>query len=284
MTSLKKVYSKTFQSIKSNPVLLAPFAIFACFELIALVVVYLAPRMPLKIILGPPIRALWGENFLHYPINFLLIPKLAAFARIGLTVIIGSLLTGVATILVYNIYKNARLSLKDSFKSAVKKYISLFTIVLLFTLIFYAVEKISTKVLVKYFVSGHTRLFFLGPKIWLGPILICLNFALVILIQSAFIYVIPILMIEGEKLTKSILRSFVLFKKLFVKTIILVGLPMLVYIPIIVLQSDNAFLIDRVFPEAVLLVSILSTLVSSLIVDCIITISATNLYLMNRDK
>jgi len=284
MVSLKRVYDRTTQSIKGNPVLFLPFAIFAALEFISLITIYLAPRMPLKLLLGPPIRALWGEKFLHYPVNFILIPKLASLARMGLTVILGSFLTGVATLLVYNLHKKTKIDLKKVFNLALKKYVSLFAIVLLFTLLFYLLDKVTSKLLIKYFVSGHTRLLFLGPKIWLGPILICLNFILAVIVQSAFIYAIPILLIEGETLTKAILKSFALFKKLFVKTIILVGLPMLIYIPIIVLQSDSAFLITRLFPEAVLLTAILSLIINSLIIDFLITLTTTHLYLMHRDE
>ena len=284
MLPLKNVYSKVIQAIKSNPVVFLPFAIFAAFEFISLIVIYLAPRMPLKLLLGPPIRAIWGEKFLHYPLNFILIPKLASLAKIGLTVILGSLLTGVATLLIYNIYNKTKINLKDVFKSTLKKYVSLFAIALLFTLIFYFLDKVASKLLIKYFVSGHTRLFFLGPKIWLGPILLCFNFILAIIVQSAFVYAIPILLIGGETLTKAVFKSFVLFKKLFVKTILLVSLPMLAYVPIIILQSDPAFLITRLFPEAVLLVTILSLIVSSFIVDLLITLAATNLYLTHKNE
>lgn len=284
MVTLKRVYDRTTQSIKTNPVLFLPFAIFAAFEFISLIIIYLAPRMPLKLLLGPPIRALWGEKFLHYPLNFILIPKLGSLAKIGLTVILGSFLTGVATLLVYNLYKKAAINLKNIFSLALRKYVSLFAIVLLFTLIFYLLDKVTSKLLVKYFVSGHAKLLFLGPKIWLGPILVCLNFMLAIIVQSAFIYAIPILLIEGETLSKSILKSFMLFKMLFLKTIILVSLPMLIYIPIIILQADPAFLIIRLFPEAVLLVAILSLIISSLVIDLLITLTTTHLYLMHKDE
>ena len=284
MVSLRKVYNSSAQCIKNNPVVFLPFAIFAAFEFIALIIIYLTPRMPLKLLFGPLIRALEGEKFLHYPMNFILIPKWASFARTGLTVILGSLLTGVATLLVYNLYKKTKINLKEVFKSALKKYVSLFAITLLFTLIFHLLNTAAPKLLIKYFVSGHAKLLFLGPKIWLGPILVCFSFILALIVQSAFIYAIPLLLIGEETLTKAVLKSFILFKKLFLKTIILVGLPMLLYIPIILLQSDSTFLITRLFPEAVLLVAILSLLISSLIIDFLITLTATNLYLMHKDE
>ncbi len=261
-----------------------PFAVFAAFEFVSLITIYLAPRMPLKLLLGPVIRSLWGEKFLHYPVNFILMPKLVSLARVCLTVFIGSLLTGVATLLVYNIYKGIKIDLKNIFKLALKKYISLFAIVLLFTLLFYLLDKITPKILVKYFSSGHSKLLFLGPKIWLGPILMAFNFTLGVIIQSAFIYAIPVLMIEKESLTKAILKSLILFKKLFLKTLILIGLPMLIYIPISILQTNSAFLIVKLFPESVFLMSTFSLIINALVIDLIITLTATHLYLMHKNE
>ncbi len=91
------------------------------------------------------------------------------------------------------------------------------------------------------------------------------------------------MIIDKEKLIKAIIRAFALFKKLFLPTIILVGLPMLAYIPVIVLEYNTAFLINRLFPEFVLFVSFLSIIVSSLVIDVVVTVSTTYLYLMKKE-
>ncbi len=279
---VKKSYKTTIESLKDHPSIFFPFIIFAIFEFLALMLIYLAPRMPLKIIFGPPIRTFWGEIFLHYPANFLLIPKLTNLARMGLSILLGSVLTGMAVTLIYDIYTKKKVSLDTAFLTAVKKYLSLFTVVFLLTALFYFIEKFLTISLIKYFRAGHIKLLFLNKGLWLGPILICLNSLMAIIIQAAFIYAIPILMIEKEKTFKAIIRSFVLFKKLAVPTIILVGLPMLFYIPILVLSYNSAFLIDKIFPEFVILVSFLGILISSLVIDILVTVSTTNLYLINK--
>ena len=280
---IKKACKTTFQSLKNNPALFVPFLIFAIFEFITLIIIYLAPRMPLRIIFGPAIRTFWGEQFLHYPLNFLLLPKLASLSRMFLSVFFSSLLTGMAVSIVFDLYNKKQVKLKASFKVALKKYISLFIVVLILTATFYFTVKIITIGLTRYFIAGHSRLLFLGPGIWIGPILLCLNFILAVLIQSAFIYAIPVLIIDNEKLIKSIIKSLALFKSLFIPTIILVGLPVLVYIPIIVLKYNTTFLINRIFPEFILWVAILGIIVNALI-DLIITTSCTVVYLINKDK
>lgn len=279
----KKAYNTSIKSLKNHPALFLPFVIFAILEAIVLVVIYLAPRMPLRLILGPVIKTFWGERFLHYPANFLLLPKLASLSRMALAVFFSSLLTGMAVALVFAVYHKKHLKLKEAFKSALKKYASLFIIVLIFTLLFYFSAKLVNVVLLKYFMAGHSRLLFLKANLWMGPILLSINFMLALLIQSAFIYAIPIVMIEKQKLIKAVIGSFILFKKLFIPTLILVGLPMLVYIPIIVLNYKTAFFIDKVFPELVLWISFLGIIISSLIIDSLVTISTTFLYLAHKE-
>lgn len=280
----KNAYSNTFQSFKNNPAVFIPFIIFAALEAIGLIFIYFAPRMPLKLIFGPPIRTLWDEKFLHYPANFLLMPKLISLSRMGLSIIAGSLLTGIAVALVFELYNKRKIRLEASLKLVSKKYIYLFLAVLIYTVLFYIASKAITIGLSKYFIAGHAKLLFLNARAWLGPILICFSFIIAILIQAAFIYVIPILIIENKKLTKAIAGSFALFKKLFIPTIILVGLPMLIYIPIIVLNGNTVLLITKLFPEIIVFVSFLGIIVNSLVIDPIVTISATFLYLKNQGK
>jgi hypothetical protein len=282
--SILKVFNATGNSLKNQPILFIPFLIFFIFDLISLIILYLAPRIPLSLILGPPIRTFWGEKFLHYPINFLLLPKLASLTRMGLAIFLGSLLTGLAVALVWDIYNKKQLKLKVSFGIALKKYFDLFAIVFIFTSFFYVLQKILALGLMHYFVTGHRKLLFLGPGVWLGPILLALNFLFAVLIQSAFIYAIPLVIIEKEKLIKSLIKSFVLFKKLFIPTVILVGLPMLFYVPIVILESKSDFLIMQLFPESVLLVLVLGCAVSSLVIDAVVTVGTTWLYLMHREQ
>jgi len=167
---------------------------------------------------------------------------------------------------------------------ALKKYLSLFVIVLILYGLFYGSGKLLSTGLMKYFLAGHQKLLFLGPQIWLGVPLVALNFITALFIQAAFTYAIPVLIIEDEKVLKAIIKSFGLFIKHFIPTIILVCLPMLIYLPIVVLIYNTAFLMDRFYPEIVLYVAFLSIVVSSLIVDPIVTTATTLFYLGKREK
>lgn len=274
MLSLKKIYGATLLSIRNKPVIFLPFLIYAFLELIGLLLAYSIPRYPLIVIFGPLIKTLWGEMFLHYPSNFLLLPKLASLVRMLISVIIGSLLTGISISMLY----------KKTPKDAIKKYVSLFLITFIMTALFYAVVKIITIALIKYFMAGHSRLLFIKANMWLGPFLVIINMLMALFIQSAFVYTIPTLFIKQSKFTSAIFESFVFFRKHFVSTIILVGLPMLIYLPVTILNHNTGFLIRKLFPEFILWVALLNLVVNSLIIDPLITISTALYYYDNHKK
>jgi len=282
--SLKNIYRFTFHSLNSQPKLLIPFLIFAAVEAVFLFFIYVAPRLPFRTVLGPPIRAFWGEGFLHYPANFILLPKLASMSRTFLSVILGSLTTGMAVSMAFEIYNKKAIRLPDILKSTFRRYGPLFIVLLLITAFFYGLAKLAFVSLTKYFMAGHTALLYLKPRIWLGPVLFGINLLIVIFVQAVFIYAIPLLIIAKEKLFKAIIKSFVLFIKLFIPTIILITLPVLFYIPILVLQYNTSYLINNVFPESVLILAFVSIIISSLVVDFLITVSTTFLYLKNKEN
>lgn len=271
-TSPIKILIETIETIKNNPAVYAPFIAFAILELIALILIYLAPRMPFRPVLGPPIRAFWDEKFLHYPANFLLIPKLASMSRTTLSVLAGALLSGIAIAKTYG----------KPVKIAFKKYVTLFLIVFILTVLFYASFNIINKLLIKYFMSGHKKLLFLGLGLWMGIGVNLLNFFIALLLQSAFTYAIPGVIHRDEKFFKAMVNSFCFFRKHFVITLILVGVPMLIYVPIIILNANTAFLISKFFPESILYVCILSLIFSSLIIDPLITVSTALLYIKDK--
>ena len=193
--SIVKIYSLTFKTLKEQPRVFLPFVIFIALELAALLFVFLIPRAPLRPIFGPIITAFWGDKFLHYPANFLLLDKLAFLSKLVLAVVFGSLLSAMAVLLLQEAYAKKQPQFKRSFLVSLKKFASLFLIVLVVTALFYFSIKLFTFGLVKYFTSGHKKLLFLGPRLWLGPILIAFNFIISALIQSFFIYAIPFLML-----------------------------------------------------------------------------------------
>ncbi|MFA5118262.1 MAG: hypothetical protein WC695_05360 [Candidatus Omnitrophota bacterium] len=282
--SLKKVYNNTFSLLKHNKLLFIPFAIFTILELLALIFIYISPRMPFVIVLGPPIKAFFGERFLHYPMNFVLIPKLAGITRTVLSILAGSYLSAVAVQVISNLYEKRAVRMINVFKASFRKYAAFFLVVLIITIIFQGALQLPSVGLRKYFLTGHKTLLFLKPAMWFGPLLSSISFLISVLIQACFAYVIPVLVIEKVNPFKALLKSCGLFFKSFFPTIVLVGIPMLAYVPIIILQYNTLLIINKFYPELVLFIAFLNVLITSLFVDVSITVSTALYYLMKKDS
>lgn len=283
LVTTKKAFKESWLALKNNRAIFIPFLLFAVIDLISLFILFLAPRMPLRIVLGPIIKTIWSETFLHYPANFILLQKLTFLARLVLSVLIGSLLTGMAVSLIQSVFYKKTVELKKSFLEALKIYFSLFLVTLIVTGLFYFAGKFMTFCLSKYF-SRHARFLFIGARVWLGPILMVLNFLVALLMQALFVYAIPLLIIEKVKFKKALVHSVALFKKFFIPTILLIGLPMLLYVPIIVMEYNTVFLIEQFIPEIILVILIIGVFVNSLVIDPLITTGITFLYLKKREE
>ena len=280
---LGKALSKSLTTFRQYPSIVIPFLAFTIIELIALIALYNIPRQPLVGILGPPVRTFWGEKFLHYPYNFLILPKISYYSRIVLSVFFGSLLMGTAIALIGAFHYKKPIRLGKALQFAFRKYILLFAVLLLLTALYYFLDKCITLGLVKYFIAGHKKLLFLNAKAWLGPILPVLTFLLAILLQSLFAYALPAVIIGNEKLLSALWKSVVLCKRLFITTLIIVTVTLLLFVPILTLIYNSTFLINKLFPEFILYVLIAGVIAYSLIIDLCLTLFTTNIYVLYSD-
>ncbi|MCX7926564.1 MAG: hypothetical protein N2606_00260 [Candidatus Omnitrophica bacterium] len=109
--------------------------------------------------------------------------------------------------------------------------------------------------------------------------MLTLNFLIAIFLQCLFIYSVPFIIVAQNGVFKAIGKGILLFFKNFWITFIIVVLPFLFYIPIIILQDNTTKIIEKMFPEFVLYICIIGTLVNALIVDLFMTVASTYLYL-----
>lgn len=281
--SLLNTYLQSIQTLKSQKKIIWPFLIFASIEVIFLTLIYLAPRTPFSVILAPPIRTFRGEMFLHYPANFLLIPEASSFIRSYMTVFIGSLLSGTAVLMIFQAYRNENASFLVSLRSASRKYWQLFFTIFSLSIILHYLYKAVTFFIYGYFSAGHTKLLGISFNVWRGPILIFISVFFLLMLQALYLYAVPMLMIGNKKLLGALRGSLMFFVKYPRQTLLIAALPFLIYIPIIILQYRTEYLINNVFPEIVLYVAYASAILSSLVIDVLVTTSASIFYLNNKE-
>ena len=262
-------WKATLGLFKRNPAILIPFALVGLLDAVILLLIYLAPRPPLSALLAPPIRAFWGERFLHYPSNLLLIPRLFDYGRIISTALMGVLMTGAAIGMLKQAGEGLKPKILFNLVKSLRMYLRLLVIWL-------AVFGLITAVL-----KGFPFVLRLKPGA-ASQLLRYGGFLISILIQVIFIYAMPAVMIEEKKAWAAIKRSLSFSKSAFLASLILVMAPMLVYIPLIILRGKLALLMSKLFPEAVLIFLGLNIL-ASVIIDCLVTCSTAILFL-NKKK
>ncbi len=257
--ALSGIFRFTPLALRNQPAILVPFLIFAVIELCFLTALYFFPRQPFVTVFGPPVRVFFGERFLHYPDNFLLLPQLAAFSRTLLYVVAGSLLEGVAVALVKQAYTGES-PRGSAFLFAARRYGALASVSFLVSLAFLAAVRLQAA-----FLS-------------LSLFLFILNVATGVLIQAFFIYAVPVIVIEGRGTVPAMFRSFRLFCKKPLETLLLVTAPVLAYVPIMIFQYKTPFFVSA-NPESVFLIAAAGTVVNAMVVDMLVYISATFMYL-----
>ena len=93
-SKIVEIYQQAFSVLKKNPTILFLFLWLGILDALALIALFFAPSAPFSYVLAPIIRTFWSDRFLHYPDNFLLLPKLFSHAHFAISTVIGAFITG----------------------------------------------------------------------------------------------------------------------------------------------------------------------------------------------
>ena len=113
-------------AIFEHPIILYPLCIGVFLQLLALEILYFSPRFPLSTFFGPLIRRVWGEIYLHYPANFMLLPKLFYYAQCFLYLFIGCVLNAMAISMIAAVNSDKKITLKTAAKECFSRYSHIF--------------------------------------------------------------------------------------------------------------------------------------------------------------
>jgi hypothetical protein len=265
--SVVVAWGGSLRLLKQYPVLLTPFLVVGLINGLVLTALFLAPRPPLSIVLAPVIRAFWGEQFLHYPVNFLLLPKLFGYGKNAIDFSLGVILTGMAMTMIAQAEQRTQPSWWFGLKKGVRRYIRL---VLIWAVTF-AAALLTAKVFSHY--AGpllHSRKLLTGGEFLLG-----------MLMQMLFVFAFPAVIIENKKTFRALGRSLAFFKSHFLETAVLVAVPSLLFLPVLYAYARLPFLMERYFPEMTLYVLALRIL-TLVAIDIIITLCTTVFFLNAR--
>ena len=251
----------TIRMLKSRPVIFAPFIVVAIAQAISLLLLYLAPQSPVSAILGPPIRVIFGDKFLHYPAHLTLLPKLFFYSKTVISVIFGVPMSGLAMGMLKDAYNGKKPGLLNNFLYILKRYFAVLAVWGLLFLIAKAIYLVP-----QYLAVNSTMIMF-----YIGFLL---SFLFIGVIHAMMVYIVPFIITKQTTIIEAFKRGIALSRKAFASTALLVIAPSLLLLPTIILRINSGILMVRFFPEIILVILGIGIIIS-FIVDCIITCSTT---------
>ena len=278
---IKKSWVGAFDVIFGANKIVIPFIVIALLELIGIVALFIAIQPPIVKYVTPIIMRFWGKQFLHYPFSLLLISQLFNYLQIVLAIVLGTFASGLTISNVFQYSQTEQFSYKTSFKKTLFKYISLIIITILVFFLLKFAYSIEEKVLIKIMMKGQD---FLGLRRedW-SMLFMVFGVIAAGFIQSMFVFTHSAIMIDNKNFITAIFRNIAFVFKNFFAACVLVIVPLLVYIPVVLLKGNLFELMKRTTPEIVFAVLIFGVLIS-LFINVLITISTTNAYLLIRGK
>lgn len=255
-----EIYRGSLQLLTGIPTILVLFLAIASLDVVALTCLYYAPSKPISLFLAPIIRTFWGERFLHYPENFILLPKLFSYAHFVILTLFGILISGIVIKQIQASYLGKKLGTLEAAGDVFKSYFALLLVWLASTFIWRV---------------GLTKLFQMvhGPW-WVQMGLLYLT---ALFFQSVVTFIFPALLIQRQNFLKDSWQGIQFGFRNLPFTAALIAVPVFIVFIISLVKSWAPILV-RYYPESVLWILSIG-IVISLIVDMLIT-SMTTLYFL----
>jgi len=275
----KSVWSVTFKTLAKYPVLLIPFFVNAVFQGLVLTVLFYYPRSPFSAIFGPPVKAFYGIRFLHYPYNFLLLPKLFYYGQVLMTLTLGVVMFGMAMGMVSQIHtEGTKPRIGGNINRSLRRYLPLAGVWLV-TFIISLIILRGPAFLITKFMQPTTFARILLQVVSYGGILA------VFIMEALFIYAYPAIVVERAGFLKGIARSFSVSKGVFLTTAILVIVPRILDFIGLIMKEKIAGAANITFPDfpeitAVILAILIGI---TLITDSLVFLSTANLFMLKKD-
>jgi len=256
-----EVYRQVFSLFKKNPTIWLPFIFLGFVNFVALMVLYLAPSPPFSYILAPIIRTFWGEQFLHYPDNFILLPRLFHHANVFVISLISVFITGIVIKKIESENTSGEsVSTQVAARAVWRRYISLFVV--------WVVSFSLSMGLLKVVLAVTPRIFALQFGISLLTLVV---------MQALLCFLPPAILISQKGFFKSSWEGLVFGARHWVLTSVMIFLPVLLVTAISFLKAFTPMVI-RFSPEVVLWILVFGVAIS-IMVDLVVTSAVTVLFL-----
>ena len=274
--------TSSIRTYLSNPIIALPFITLTFIQLLIIEILYFAVRNPLSSFFNPVINRLWGEIYIHYPFNFVIIPKLFQYTEYPTVIFISSFYVCVAIAIISLINNNKKINLSIVYREVSQQYVHIFLAALLSFGIFWGSQSLYSLLILKAWGVSSIKgpFYILKTAVLEGTPYFFLLIS--ILVTTAFSFVFPIIVIEKKRITHALYENFSLLKKSWKIIFFVILIPMMAYVPVMLLRNNLAPLAEATFPEVRIIILIASVIIITWI-DLTIYTAITTYYLLIKE-
>ena len=290
MKKEKSVYKKIFPTLGSaittlfgNKEIMFPFIVICFIQLFVLEFLNFVHRAPFNTFFAPIIRKIYGEIYLHYPLNFTLLPQLFQYVQIGFYVFVSTFLIAVALKAIVELESGKETGL--TFGSLAKKTLSSYVSLVLAGLLVLAVILLSFKLFDKIYARAVLISATGGIKFAVKAVIIYgkpFFYLLLNAISTAlFAYVIPIIIVDKRKIFSAVWMNFKMLFKAPWFTFCIVAVPYLFLLPVLLLKYIN--FLGNEYPEIKFWLLVVDVLIM-VAIDAVVYTSLTMFYIIKKGE
>ena len=259
--------------------ILFPYCLIAFVEFFLLEIFYFAPRFPLKIFFEPVIRKIWGEQFLHYPFNLALLPRLFQGAQIPIYIFISTFFVAISMAIIETINNEKHVNIANLIRKNFRQYIHVVVAASISFLVLMGTFKLYELVIHRAeLIRSTTGKFYILKRMVIdGAPLV--NLVISVAVTALFAYVLPFIIIENKKVFSALAANFKMIWGSFWFIFSVTLIPSLLFIPVIVLRSSSSFSTQP--PETGILILMIST-VLMITIDAVVYTAITSYFLLRK--
>ncbi len=279
--SVRENWIAAFELLTEKPVVFLPFFVIAFFEGLALEIILFATRHPLSVLFTPVIRKFFGEQFLHYPFNLLVVPRMFYAFQLVIYVVLGAFLGMISVIMVKNVLTRLPLKANAIVKNALKRYGAVVIYGLVIVGAMFVIQRFDTFLVTRVVRRIARDIPQHAPTLYSFLYTIAV-FVSNVIVQTFLIFTVPLLIVKDMPIWRALGGSIVRGAKWFLHIFPLLFVPLLVYLPVLLLKAFASAIVDKTFPEMTVIITVISILIAA-VIECFIITSATQ-YLIVREK
>ena len=240
-TSIQSLFVQAFTS-SGRLVIWLPMLMYFALK-VSVMFFYLATvRGPLQPLWAFGLDATAAARLDHYPWDLLLMPVIMANVELWLEVVVGVILQGATFLLFMAAMEESRLSLGDAMQNATRRWLHLFGVALVASLVlflwFWLWEEYLRGLRIPFRMRSLTQ------------------YGVAAAVQALFVYAIPLVLADGLNAPKALWTSVRLAVSSPLRSLVIVLVPLALTWPATFLSGETRVLVDRLSPEILVHVQI----------------------------